>query len=232
MYPNLRGIIIDTVTTVPAILTYLSDDARLFVQLHTPRSVKAEGGLDGVNDKYGDAISSALTTYLNGGAVTSPRNALKRAMVEAFGSTADTAWVDGGGELPFDGEPLEWFNARVAAEMGFVDLLFQQAKELRGSEDFDGAAWVAERVAGYVNSLKEVYNNMRLRVMDNIMVMFDGDDGAKPCDTCKKLKGKRHKLSWFIARGYIPPHGSGLDCSKGGHCQHGLRKDNGEWVTV
>jgi hypothetical protein len=231
MYPDLRNIIVDTVKTVPEILPYLSDDARLYVQIHT-RAVKADGDLGEINKEYSAAIVRALTSYFEGGSVTGPRNALKRAAVEAFGSAADLGWTDGGGELPFDGEALEWFNARVNAELGYIDLLFQQAKELRKEEDFDPQAWASERAAGYVNTLKEVYNNLRLRVMDNVMVTFDGDDGEKPCDTCKKLRGKRHKLSWFIARNYIPPHGSGLDCSKGGHCQHGLRKDNGEWVTV
>jgi hypothetical protein len=230
---TITDIVLKTVQTVPAVLPYLSDEARLFVQLHTPRAMKAEGGnLGAINKEYHDAVTAALLAYLEGGSVTGPRNSFRRAMVEAFGSAADMGWTEGGGSLPFDGEALEWFNARVEAEMGFVNMLFQQAKELRGQEDFDALAWASERADGYTNTLKEVYNNLRLRVMDNIMVTFDGDDGATPCDTCKKLKGKRHKLSWFISRGYIPPHGSGLDCSKGGHCQHGLRKDNGDWVTI
>jgi hypothetical protein len=188
--------------------------------------------LTAVNASYHDAITEALLQYLEGGSVTGPRNQFKKATVEAFGGALDAGWVAGGGELPPDTSTLEWFNARVEAELGYVDLLFQQAKELRGSEDFDPLAWVNERADGYTNTLKEIYNNAHLRVMDNVMVTFDGDDGAVSCDTCQKLKGKRHKISWFIARDYVPPHGNGLDCAKGGHCQHGLRKDNSEWITI
>ena len=71
--------------------------------------------------------------------------------------------------------------------------------------------------------LKEVYNNAKMRAMPNMMVTFDGDDGAESCDTCQKLKGKRHKISWFVSRNYIPPFGTGLECHPGRRCQHYLK---------
>lgn len=187
--------------------------------------------LGAISATYSKAITDALTAYLNGGSVTGPRNAFKRATVEAFGGAFDGGWVDGGADLPADDPALKWFNARVDAEFGFIDLLFEQAKELR-SEGDDFTDWIAERARSYTNTLREIWNNARLRAMPNMMVTFDGDDGAESCATCKKLKGKRHKISWFISHDYVPPFGSGLECSKGGLCQHGLMDGKGNWITV
>jgi hypothetical protein len=195
---------------------------------------KAEeaGDLDAINARYHDVITAALLTYIEGGSITGPRNQFKKATVEAFGAAFDTGWLAGGGEGVPDRDALAWFNARVEVELGYVDMLFQQAKELQSEEEFAALEWVSEKADSYTNTLKEIYNNAKLRATTDIMVTFDGDDGVEPCDTCQKLKGKRHKISWFVKRNYIPPHGSGLDCAKGGHCKHGLRKDDREWITI
>lgn len=193
---------------------------------------QGSGELTAINKAYHDAIAGSLITYFEGGSLPASRNAFKRATVEAFGDAFDLGWVLGGGTMPPDTSALEWFNARVDAELGYIDLLFQDAKQLRKEEEFDILAWVSARADGYINTLKEIYNNAYLRAMDNKMVTFDGDDGEESCDTCQKLKGKRHKISWFISHNYIPPFGSGLDCAKGGHCQHFLRDDNGMEITI
>lgn len=197
------------------------------------RALKADGDISDINAKYHDNITEILTGFFeDGGSVTGPKNQIKRAMVESFGGAFDGGWVDGGQELPADEEALDWFNERVNAEMGFIDMLLQQAKELRKEEDFDYFAWVTARADGYTNTLKEVYNAARLRAMSDQMVTFDGDDGAESCPDCQKLKGKRHKISWFVARNYVPPFGTGLECHKGGHCQHGLFDKDGNQITV
>ena len=194
--------------------------------------IKAEGDLSAVNRDYHDAITAALIDYFEGGGIAASRNDIKQAAINAFSDAFDNGWVDGGQDLPVDDDALDWIEARINQEFGFVDMLLQEAKELRKDEEFDYLAWISHRADGYTNTLREVYNSGKLRAMDDRMVTFDGEDGAKPCRTCKSLKGKRHKISWFVKRNYIPPHGSGLECSKGGHCQHYLRDDKGEVITV
>ena len=193
---------------------------------------KADGDLSGINSVYHDANTAALLAAFEGGSIASPKNSFKRATVEAFGSAFDAGWLFGGGELPPDEDALDWLNARVEAEFGFIEQLFQQVKELRKEPGFDPLAWVSARADGYANTLREVYNNASVRAMSDVMVTFDGDDGAESCDTCQMLKGQRHRISWFVTRNYVPPFGSGLDCAQGGHCQHGLKDDNGSWVTI
>lgn len=190
------------------------------------------GDLSSINSVYHDRITKILTDYFEGGNLRSLSNAFKRAVIESFGSAFDQGWMDGGQELPVDDTALTWFKARVEEEFGHVEMLFQQAKELRGEEGFDFFEWVSARADGYTNTLKELYNAGRLRAMKDQMVTFDGDDGEESCPDCQRLKGSRHKISWFVKRNYVPPFGTGLECHPGGRCQHGLMDDGGNWVTV
>ena len=190
------------------------------------------GDLSSVNKKYHDVITRQLTTFFEGGAITGARNQFKQATSAAFLDAFELGWTDGGAELPLDDDGLEWLGARQSQEFGYIDMLFQEAKELRKEYEFDSFAWTTARADGYTNTLKEVYNNARMRAMPNQMVTFDGDDGQESCPDCQKLKGKRHKISWFVSRNYVPPFGTGLECHKGGHCQHGLKADDGTWITV
>lgn len=192
-----------------------------------------QGDISTTNTEYHDAITETLISYFeSGGPVTSYKSEFKRATVEAFGTAFDSGWVDGGQELPADDEALEWLNARVDAEFGFIDMLFQEAKELRKEDDFDYFSWITQRADGYVRTLAEIYNQARLRASDDIMVTFDGDDGEESCDDCQKYKGARHKISWFVKRNAVPPFGTGLECHRGGRCKHGLFDDEGNQITV
>lgn len=200
------------------------------------KGIKADyvaGDLSSVNASYHNVITEALGEYFNGASVSSMRKLFKQAMINAFGDAYDLGWTDGGQDLPIDDEDaLSWLEARMNQEAGYIDMLFQEAKELRKDEDFDYFSWITQRADGYTNTLREVYNNARLRAMKDQMVTFEGNDGAESCATCTMLKGSRHKISWFVKRNYVPPFGSSLECSKGGHCQHGLMNDKGDWITV
>jgi hypothetical protein len=193
---------------------------------------KAAGELSAINSMYHDAITQNLVKYFEGGSVAGPKNSYKRSMVEAFGSALDLGWSDGGGTPPPDADTLEWFNTRVGQELAYIDTMYQEAKELRKEEGFDYFSWVTARADGYTNTLREIYNVGKLRAMSNKMVTFLGEDGAESCDTCQKLKGKRHKISWFVANNYVPPFGTGLDCHQGRRCQHYLQDDEGNAITV
>lgn len=188
--------------------------------------------LEQVSAGYHNEITEILTGYFEGGSITAPRNAFKRSTIESFDAVFGIGWLDGGGALPPDDEAAEWFDVRVEAELGYIEMLFQEAKELRKDSELDFFAWVTARADGYSRTLKEIYNQAKLRAMKNIMVTFDGDDGAESCEDCQKYKGQRHKISWFVSRNAVPPFGTGLECHRGGRCQHGLFNDDGEQITA
>jgi len=198
------------------------------------RATKQIESIDQANAAYHDAISESLTGYFEeGGNVSSYKNEFKRATLDNFYDVFDLGWADGGGELPIDDDDANsWIEARVNQELGFIDGLFQEAKELRKEEDFDYFSWIVARADGYTRTLTEVYNAATLRAQTDKMVTFDGDDGEESCADCQKLKGVRHKISWFVKRNFVPPFGSGLQCGSGGHCHHGLFDDSGEQITI
>jgi hypothetical protein len=201
-----------------------------------PKSIKQAADIFAISQEYKISIQELLTAYFEGeGSVVAPRNKFRQLTNETFTDVFYLGWAESGQELPIDPDALDWLNARTNQEFGFIDMLIQEAKELRKEEDFDYASWIMNRSEGYANTLKEIYNNSKIRGLKqekDIMVTFDGDDGKKSCDDCLRYKGQRHKISWFMRRNAIPPHGSGLACSKGGKCKHGLRDDSGNWITV
>jgi len=223
---DIRDVIQQTVKKYPAVIPHLRGRAREMA------GIKAFGDLASINAVYHDVITESLTTYFEGNViVTAPRNAFRQATASAFYDAFYLGWADGGGGTP-DSDGIAWINSRVSQEYGFIDMLFQQIKELRQEKDFDFFSWVTARADGYTNTLREIYNAAYARASKDIMVTFGGDDGAESCPDCMKYKGQRHKLSWFVRRNAIPPFGTGLQCHPGGHCKHGLFNDMGEQVTA
>jgi len=227
-------------------LDYLSDNgiplpSELTLQLEmkgfrnfvASRATKQAEDISDINATYHDAITDILTDYFeNSGAISGPKNDFKKVMVEAFGSASDAGWVDGGQELPLDDDALEWFNARVSAEFGFIDELFQQAKELRKEEDFDYFSWVSQKADGYTAAVMSVYNAALMLAKKNQMLTWNLGGTEKHCDTCKSLDGKRHRASWFINRDYIPRKpGAAMLCG-GYYCDCELSTDDGEVITI
>jgi len=192
---------------------------------------KAQEDIGEINAAYHNAVTESLVTYFEGGTVAGPRNKFRQSTTEAFYDAFYLGWKDGGGGVP-DEDGLAWLQARISQELGFVDMLFQQAKELRKEPDFDFFSWVTARADGYIRTVKEIYNSAFVRSSKDIMVTFVGDDGAESCTDCQQYKGKRHKMSWFASRNAIPPFGTGLECHPGGRCQHYLMNDKGEAVTL
>lgn len=208
---------------VPEVLPLLSAQAR--------EAVKAADIAD-INAGYHDAISEALISYFDGGSLVASRNGFKRAATESFGEAFEAGWVEGGGELPFDGEALAWFNARLEQEMGFIEGLFEEAKQLKRDPDFDYFAWANSHADSYTRTLREVYNQASVMVRENIMVTFRLGSTEKHCKSCLRLNGQRHKLSWFVRHDSVPPSGGNLECSAGGHCDCKLEADNGVVITI
>jgi len=193
-------------------------------------AIKAGADFPVINATYHDAVTAAMVTYFEGGIVTRPRNQFRQATAAAFYDMFYLGFADSGGGVP-DTDSIAWLDARISQEYGFIDMLFQQIKDLKKEEDFDAFAWISARADGYTNTLREIYNSAFARGSKDVMVTFTGDDGAESCDDCQKYKGQRHRLSWFANRNAIPPFGTGLQCHPGGRCHHYLVKDDGTQVT-
>jgi len=229
----------DLQRSVGASIEYLTErdeqiPPTLYLRALRVGAIKATGDLTAIRKEYHDLITETLIIYFESKKrpVTAFRNSFWRHAVGALGNAFDLGWSDGGGGAYPTGDALDWFNARIEMEFGYISTLFQEAKELRKEEDFDFFKWVNLKADGYTRTIRELYNAGKTRASKDIMVTFTGSDGAESCGECQMLKGQRHRVSWFVRRNYVPPHGTGLSCHRGRYCQHYLESDSGERITA
>jgi hypothetical protein len=217
-------VLLAIVKTVPDVIPLLSDE--------TKAAIKATG-YDGIRTVMRGAIFGAVYGYLSGtGYVTNPRLAMATAISQAYIETADVAYVEGGGELPIDEETATWARGELDAQLSFVDQLFETLRDLR-KEGVDAGEEANSRADGYCNSLDGFHNEMVLRGAGNKMLTFvQLRDTKESCDDCVRLRGQRHRASWWIEHDLVPPKGGGLACSPGGECGDGLVDDDGNEITL
>lgn len=195
-------------------------------------AVKAAGDLAGINMKYHDTITEALTMYFEGGNVTGPRNAFRVAMSEAFYDAFYLGWADGGQEPPIEADALNWLNARISQEGGYIYGLFAQIKDLRKEEGLDYFAFVSERADGYTRTVTAVYNAAKMYAARGKMLIWRLGNTEKHCGTCAELNGNARRASWYLARNYIPRQpGASMLCG-GYYCDCRLEDAQGNEVTI
>lgn len=181
---------------------------------------------------YNDAVYTLVRDYLDSNdRSTSYKTAFKRNMVEAFASAVENGVIDGGGDLPLEGDEDALLTQAQGVELGNIDSLFDNLKTLRDLGEVDSDREAQARADGYTSTLMGLYNQAVLLAMKNKMLTFEGTDGEHSCDTCQMLQGQRHRASWWVANDYIPPKGAGLICAPGGRCEHYLVDDEGNQVT-
>jgi len=155
------------------------------------------------------------------------------ALAKAYIDTADIAYVDGGGTLPMDEDTLSLAKSYMNAQLGYVDGLFETLKGLRKDGDFDAISVAFQKANQWSDSLDGFYNMIKLKGAGNKMLTFTQMRNTKEsCDDCKKLRGQRHRASWWISHEFVPPKGANLACSAGGHCGDALVDDNGVEFTI
>lgn len=199
----------------------------------------AVGDYAPIRSAYRVEIQGAIIEYLytEGAKVTKYRNAFKRAIAVAFEEAFNQGYRDGGGD-PAQRErgDQQWLNAKMDGEFGYVDMLFQQLRELRSDPEADAAEYQTEaerRSEGYAKTLDGVYSEGKIRGAKNIMLTFGGEDGQESCRECQKYKGQRHRASWWIRRGLVPrqPGNAAFTCH-GYNCRHLLFDDMGRVYTI
>lgn len=195
-------------------------------------AIKAGGDIPGITAIYSDAIIQAIVAYFDGGSLVSSRNKFKRAMVDAFSEAFDLGWIDGGQKFPLDEEAADWLAARTDEEFGYIDGLFDGARELKKEKDFDYFEWAQVRATGYTSTVQAIYNAGRLFAEKNKMLTWHLGETEQHCDTCASLDGTRHRASWYLKKNYIPRKpGAAMECG-GYNCDCSLTDDSGKEVTI
>jgi hypothetical protein len=202
------------------------------MDLHLAEAIKAIlGTYPQVRKRYYDDVFVAVYDYLDSEqGITKFKNSMKTAIGNAFVQAAEIAWEAGGGALLIDPAIADWVASMTDAEFAFVDVLFQNLKAIRGSEDLKLFEYSSARASGYAGTLDKIYNYVKVAAAKDVMLTFAGDDGAESCSDCTKYKGKRHKASWWVKNNAVPPNRD-FEC-KGYNCQHALVDDSGKVWTL
>ena len=219
----IRDIVIQAIKSVPAVFAYLSDAARGVW-------VKQFVSYDALRADYFARIYDTVEAYLNADKpITLYRNSLRNMATDYFQEAAELGYQDGGAELPLDDKTQGLVDERIANEIGHIDDLFTG---LRDSSIPDFANEAYARADGYAGGLDSIYNLGKTSAAGNQMLTFDGDDGKESCPDCQRLKGQRHRASWWIDNELIPgiPGNENFQC-QGYQCQHYLVDDNGDQFT-
>jgi hypothetical protein len=224
---DIHAQVIKTVAGLfPAVLPLLSPAARA--------ALKIADGYTGIRAEMSGEIHDAVYDYLTGsGNVTAYRSAMALAVSQAYIAAADVGYSEAGAELPLDPDTAAWARGQLDAQLGFIDGLFESLRELRKEGDVNATAEALARANGYGNSLDGFYNEAVLRGSKNKMLTFTQIHNTKEsCPDCVRLRGQRHRASWWIQHDVVPPKGGGLQCAGGGNCGDALVDDDGNVVTL
>jgi len=186
------------------------------------------------------AVYDAVDGYLSHTDI-SGRTKMKTAIAFAAGATATIAWQDGGQDLPFDAETNVLLAGWITSQQSYAGQLFDRLVLLRRELDDNKTADVAliaikearARADGYSSSLKYLYALIKVMALGNEKLLFGGLPGHESCPECTMLMDTVHTARYYVAHGYVPPHGEGLSCADGGQCEHVLISvKTGQLVTI
>lgn len=211
MFGVSREIISETVREYPEVRRWLSKKA-----------LKALSGFAATLQGYYSAIYLAVKGYLESKRPTTAfRNSAATAMSEAFTDAVYTGYQEAGGELPLDKETSDWLSKRIGEERTHIDGLFERLKLDRPTITPDEIETEANlRAQGYSNTLDAMYQEAKMRGSKNTTLIFAGMPGKDSCPECKKLEGKRHRISWILANDAIPRPGNDYFSCNGYNCHH------------
>ena len=193
----------------------------------------------GIRQTYYENIKQSVVGFLanTGSRVTAFQNDARQAMTESFPTAFYAGYADGGGD-PDNVDPDDdaWLTARMNAETGFIGVTFQNMRQMKlpgdmSASDIDDQG--DQTATAYANTLDGIYNEGKLRGAGNKMLVFAGEDGEESCQTCQKLKGQRHKASYWVSHGLVPgvPGNTNYICG-GWNCQHYLEDKDGNLFTI
>lgn len=195
------------------------------------------GNYAGIRSTYWSEVYSAVFDYLTSAdkPITSYKARVKRAIGTAAVDAAETAWLDGGAELPLDEDASQFLETFQQSEMSNADNLFATLKQLKREADSDEEAEANNRANGYAAGLDGMYSQVKVMGMGNQMLTLAGEDGQPPkfpCPECRRLKGQRHRAKWWIAHDLVPRRGNDNYTCGGWQCRHYLEDDEGNMVTL
>jgi hypothetical protein len=204
-------------------------------------SVKAE--IDLAVDCYTDGIEvkrGAVSDYRmwfdfwlgrvrSGGITPDDFNGKHRQVIQFLAEQAYTdGMLRGGVDAPLDADDVMTVNIWVSGQLRHTWGLAEALGEALQTGDWNA---VNVRRQMWLDAMAELEGRGFASAQGNMMVTWRLGQTEEHCATCNRLNGQRHRLKWFVSRGYIPQQNASetLECG-GWRCQCGLYDDKGNRV--
>lgn len=182
-----------------------------------------------------EEVYMAVSGYLeSGGAVTSYRNQMRRAVQDFFLDGFYRGYVDAGAEET-DDEDEQWIAGEIANQVEYVNELFDTLKAIRAGGGVDASAEGDARATGWSGTLDGIYNQGKALGDGNQMLTMRRDPSAPeaqsdPCATCKRWRDKRRSAKKWARDGLLARNGNlAYECGRWeGSCFDEFYTDNGK----
>jgi hypothetical protein len=198
-------------------------------------ALKFSAGQDqgGIEAEYTSSLFDIMELYVDSDqAITSFRNAFRRAANDAFNATAQVGWTDAGAKLPISSDLQSYVNGEIASEIAYIDGLFGELRDLRKTGTADEQnSFIADKAESYAGALIGIYAYAKMAGDPEREATWREGPTSDKCDTCVWLDGQTHPLSWFLDNGYIPQQrGSGTLTCGGYKCKCKLVDASGKQI--
>jgi hypothetical protein len=122
----------------------------------------------------------------------------------------------------------DWVLSQTPYVYGFADDC-RAASKLDGDDRTDARNGLLDRVDTWVQALENLGRIAYANTKANEPGTWQLGRTEKHCETCAELNGQRHRLKWFLDKGYIPqqPGSETLACG-GWNCDCQIVDDDGE----
>jgi hypothetical protein len=178
---------------------------------------------DATKTAFTSDIAAILQDAADGGVSKAAFSARMRSTINTYGKAAYLDGLETGGVKAADYDDTDSSNVAdlLAYNSQYVtDLaktIYAEDGTVVGGADFKANLWANK-------SLNEFYYKGIESADKNGLYKFTGNDGQESCKDCKSLKGKTHRMSWYVKNRKRPGVDTeGFEC-QGWQCEHFLEK--------
>lgn len=206
------------------------DDVELDTELTEPTeettaddNLPVEKEYDATKSAFESDLAALFADAAEGGVSKTAFKARLRTAINTYGKAAYLDGLETGGVSPEDYDETDsaQFAALLAEQSVYVsnvaNEIYVSETGMKGSPEFKASLWVNKTLNGFYYAGVESADK-------NGLYTFTGHDGAESCKDCKALKGKTHRMSWWVKNRKRP----GLDTANfecgGWQCQHYLER--------
>ncbi len=183
----------------------------------------AQKSIDDTDAAFVDEIRAVMQDGIDRTITKAGAAARIRGAIQRYGKLA---YMDGLKDGCVDTDELDEDDTRIIADLNvsdsqyvsnLVDEIYSD-KGMTGTPDSRAPLWKS--------TLDQFYYAAQQQADKNGMYEFTGDDGKENCATCARLKGQKHRMSWWVSKELRPgiDHDN-FECGTWpDHCQHYLER--------